>query len=182
MKNNKKILNEVNQMRNLMKYMDGEKVNTKQIKENIINEEPSNQYSRKIDVDVSVYGSKLYILTDSGVNEAYIEEVYIEPIYVTFNIDIDMREWGIKDISLYNITGPSEINATLSYYMEGDDDSREKEITLKLNWENLTTERQSGSSLITVGNELEIWLENSETTDLVVKEMSIETYELGNDD
>jgi len=182
MKNDKKMLDEVNQMKNLMRYMDGEKVNTKQIKENIINEEPSNQYSRKVDVSVSVYGSKLYILTDNGVDEAYIEEVYTDPVYLTYNIDIDMREWGIKDISLYNITGPNEINATLSYYMEGEDDPREKDITLKLNWEKLTTDRQSNSGLITVGNELEIWLENSETTDLVVKEMSIETYELGSDD
>ena len=183
MKNDKKMLNEVNQMKNLMKYMDGEKVNTKQIKENIINEEPSNQYGRKIDVDVSIsYGDKHYIMTDNGVQGVYIEQVYSEPIYVTFNIDIDMREWGIKDISLYNISGPSEIDVMLSYYMEGDDDPREMETKINLDWENISTEKQTGGYIITIGDELEVWLQNDESGNLTLKDMTIKTYEMGSDD
>lgn len=178
MKKNKKIINEVHQMKNLMKYMDGKKVNNKQIKEEFIKEDYNERYRDKINVSVNTYKSKMYSVTDGGIQELRIDDAETEPIYVYFDIEIEKRNWGIDSIDLINITGPSDIDIILNYYK--DDDSEEQmEINVKLNWENIKKDYiKSDSNQITIGNTLEVYLVNNDKSDFVVQEMEIEVHGL----
>ena len=125
-----------------------EKLKTK-INESAVGNE---RYGRDINVSIGVNYEQRF--KGMEINDV---QPYDNKINVTYLIEQEHRSWGIKNISLYDIKGPSEINATISFYNENDEEFSE-DITIPLNWENLDTDTREGHGVITVGNDLDISL------------------------
>jgi len=129
---------------------------------------PSNQYTR--DISVHFYHSGV-VYQGHEIND--VEKTRVR---VTFLIDIDARSWGIKDISLYNISGPSELDAYINFFLN-DDEEDYANVKLKINWDALKVEKQKGQGTVTVGDELEITLVNDRDGNVIVGGLSLEVSE-----
>lgn len=141
---------------------------------NLINESADdNRYRREVNISIGVNGEQKY----KGME---IEDIrpYSSQITLSYIIEQEQRSWGIKDISLYSIKGPSEIEAEIYFYPDESDDYQTETITIPLDWENsLFTEDKSGEGVVTIGNELDVTLYISENGEYSV-EMSIDIYTL----
>ena len=158
-----------------MKYMGGEKMSPKELKEGYYEESEmslqegvSDNYSNEVKLNVNAYRATI--------NGNEIDWVEATSIKLSYLIDIEAREWGIKGISLYAIEGPSEVELEVSYYPNGSDDPEQITVTMPLNWEDVNKEEESGSGVITVGDEIEITLANNEKGELFVSEITIPVY------
>lgn len=134
-----------------------------------ITEGVDNQYNREVLVTFNTY----------NVNYKGREINDISPIKLRlfYYIEVETRSWGFKDITLSNITGPSEIEAELEYYVDGDNTDT---ITLpmNLNWESVIKEEQNGMGVITIGEEVEVDLINDSDGNLLVKQIRLTVYTL----
>jgi hypothetical protein len=129
----------------------------------------SDDYSRYVKV-------KFY----SGISQykgSDINDIISADIKVTFAIEIEGREWGIKDVSLYGIRGPQEIEMEIEYY-DDQEELLEDVVMLNLDWDKLKTDRIDGSGMISVGDELNIYLVNDENGNLVIESMTMDIYSL----
>jgi hypothetical protein len=138
------------------------------LKANLSEVENDNSYSREVRVDINYYNGVMY----KGME---INDILSPSVRLSYNIEIDARSWGIKDISLYNISGPSEIQAEIEYYVDDDNTSADM-ITLAIDWSKLTTDTNNNGGIITVGDVLEINLMNDKQGNLFVKDLNIEVY------
>ena len=136
----------------------------KRINESAVGNE---RYGRDVSVDVRTYGTKI--------NGNDIDWAVCSDIKVTYLIEMEHRSWGIKGISLYSIQGPSEVELTITPRTE---DGEDIEITVPLNWENVEEETQEGEGVITIGNEIEIYLGNDESGNLMVTSIHVPVYTL----
>ena len=126
------------------------------------------RYERMVSVDVETYGGKI--------NGNDIDWVTAPEIRLSFLIDSEHRSWGIKNITLYDIQGPSEIELTITPQL---DDYEEIDITLPLNWENVEQETQENSGgVVTVGDEIIIKLGNNEDGEIIVESIHVPVYTL----
>jgi hypothetical protein len=125
------------------------------------------RYGRDVSVDVRTYGTKI--------NGNDIDWAVCSDIKVTYLIEMEHRSWGIKGISLYSIQGPSEVELTITPQVE---DAEDIEITVPLNWENVEEETQEGEGVITIGNEIEIYLGNDESGNIIVSSIHVPVYTL----
>jgi len=134
-----------------------------------LNEGVSDSYSKEI---------KTYFY-DSGVTYKgkQIDNISRPTINMSYSIDIDAREWGIKDISLYGIDGPSEIEVEVDFWVD-EDNTNSEVVTLPINWEMLKTKSNAGEGIVTIGDELEITLRNDENGNIIITEMELEIYTL----
>lgn len=134
-----------------------------------INEGVDNQYNREVIVNFNTY----------NVNYKGYEINDISPISLRlyYNIEIEGRSWGFKDIILSNIIGPSDIEIELEYYVDADNTDT---ITLpmKLNWEAVVKEEEKGMGVITIDDKVEVELVNDSEGNLVVKEIRVIVYAL----
>jgi hypothetical protein len=96
-----------------------------------------------------------------------INHIITSNIQLTHNIDMDVRSYGIRDISIYNLKGPSEIELEIYYYGENDE-NLEDVITVPLNWENVEMQKDEDLGYIGISNNIQIDIENDENGDLVV--------------
>jgi hypothetical protein len=136
----------------------------KRISESAVGNE---RYGRDVRVDVRTYGTKI--------NGNDIDWAVCSDIKVTYLIEMEHRSWGIKGISLYSIQGPSEVELTITPQVE---DAEDVEITVPLNWENVEEETQEGEGVITIGNEIEIYLGNDESGNIIVTSIHVPVYTL----
>jgi hypothetical protein len=127
------------------------------------------RYSMRCNVQLD-YHNKTY-------KGAEINDIYASEIELTYDIDIEARSWGIKNISLYDIQGPSEIELEVDYYPNGDDSETET-ITIPLNWENIQTDEEEGEGVVTVGKDVTLTLENDENGNLVCNQINVTVYTL----
>ncbi len=125
------------------------------------------RYGREVSVDVRTYGAKI--------NGEEIDWATCYSIQVSYLIEMEHRSWGIKGISLYSIQGPSEVELTITPRTE---DGEDIEITVPLNWDNVEEETQEGEGVITIGNEIEIYLGNDESGNLIVSSIHVPVYTL----
>lgn len=125
------------------------------------------RYGREVSVSVRAYGAKI--------NGQDIDWVECSNIKVSYLIEMEHRSWGIKDISLYSIQGPSELELTVTPQVE---DGEDIEITVPINWENVEKETQEGEGVITIGNEIELTLGNDENGGIIVKSIIVPVYTL----
>jgi hypothetical protein len=172
-----KILNEVHKMKNLMKYMNGEKMSPEELKEGYYEESEipleegvSDDYSKEVKLNTNAYRATI--------NGNEIDWVESQSIKLSYGIDIEAREWGIKGISLYAIEGPSEIELEVSYYPNDSDDPKQTTVTIPLNWDSANKEEESGMGVITIGEEVEVQLSNNEKGELIVSGITIPVYTL----
>ena len=127
-------------------------------------------YSREVKVVLNHYPNTTY----KGME---INDMVAAPIRLSYLIDMDIKSWGVRGISLYNITGPSEIEVEVDFYLN-DDETDEGVITLAIDWSQLKTDSSSGDGVITVGDEIEINLKNDEQGNLFVSDLEIVVYGL----
>jgi hypothetical protein len=116
-----------------------------------------NRYHREVKVDV-YYRGKIKDL---------IDDVSSGNITINYLIEAEYRSWGIKDISLYDIKGPSEIELDVTYYDSKDDNNTStKTVIVPLNWDVVEKEEETGMGIITVGDEISIHVTENENNDL----------------
>lgn len=126
------------------------------------------RYGREVKVSVNPYGAKI--------NGEEIDWVDAPNIKLTYLIEQEHRSWGIKDISLYSIQGPSEIELTITPQV---DDAEDINITIPISWDDaVETETNQGEGVITVGNEIEINLFNDDNGEIGVKTIMVPIYTL----
>ena len=106
-----------------------------------------------------------------------INDVSDNNIRVSYDIEIDARSWGIKSISLYSITGPDEIEIEVDYFVD-ENNTDIVTIPLKLDWSKAETNKITETSIITVGEEIEVYLKNDENGNIFVESINIEIYTL----
>jgi hypothetical protein len=121
--------------------------------QNSLNETSSdNKYSK--DVKVRFYHKGLF-------NGYEISEIQANPIKLVYSIDMEIKTWGIKSVSLFGLNGPTEIPIHIFYYIN-DDKEDSQIINLGLDWSKLEITEEKGSGVVTVGDELEISIVASE--------------------
>ena len=131
-----------------------------------LNEAPvDDQYNR-------VITAKFYHGTYKGHEINDIGDIKIR---VYFSIDMGFRSWGIEDIELGGITGPSEVEVEVNYYLDNDN-TDDAYVTIPLDWSKLITEKDTDSGIISIGDELEIYLMADEAGNLVVERMEMVVF------
>ena len=125
------------------------------------------RYERPVKVDVRTY--------NTTINGNDIDWATCGNITLNYQIDMEHRSWGIKDISLYDIKGPSEIEIEITPQVE---DAEDVYVTVPLDWENIEIETQESEGVVTVGDEIEIQLGNNENGDIIVKSITVPVYTL----
>jgi len=130
---------------------------TKNLNENYV--DLNDTYKEECKVDIYDYGLKF---------RGYEINTIVTPnITVTFQIDMHVKSYGIVDISVVNVNGPSEIELEIHYYSE-DDSDMEETITIPINWENVDMQQDDTLGWIGVNNNIQIDLVNNENGELVV--------------
>lgn len=156
------------------------KINDLISKKKVITENSDNRYERNVKVKVGVASGFYQKLRYDNM---IVEDIttYFDEMRLTYLIEQERRSWGIKDISLYDIQGYSEIEIELHLIPEGDDDWKNiivKEVKIPLDWENsLEIDSVNNEGIITIGDELEIDVYIDENGNFKTK-MSIEVYKL----
>jgi len=133
-----------------------------------LNEEPlDDKYVREVI-------AKFYNNTYKGYE---VNDIAPVKIRISFDIDIEMKSWGIRDINLGGIVGPSDVEIEINYYVDNDN-TDDAYVTIPLDWSKLITEKESGNGMITVGDEVEIYLTQNEEGNLVVERMEMVVYSI----
>ena len=133
-------------------------------------------YSCKIKPEIFYHGLSF--------NEYEINDVTCDDIILTYNIDMEVREFGIKSISIYNIKGPNKLPLNVSYYISKvnnsgqlDDDLKEEIVEIDINWENIKTEKTTEPGSITL-NSVEIELGNDANYKLIAKSILVYLFDI----
>lgn len=138
------------------------------IKKNLSEDYPGTDNNYKVGkCEVNLYGT--HKLTYNGYE---VEEVSAPEIEFTFDIDMDIRSYGIRGISVYNPSGPSEIELTVFYYGGESEDSTEEIVTVPLDWDNVN-EDEGSIGWIGYDNQIDITLKNDENGNIVVDSMTL---------
>lgn len=136
------------------------------IKKSLDEDYPGTDNNYKVgDCNISLYYSKV---TYKGQE---INDISAPQINFTFDIDMDIKSYGIRGISVYNPSGPSEIELEISYFVNGDDED-EDIVTIPLDWENVN-EDDGSIGWIGYDNEIDINLKNDENGNIVVDSMTL---------
>lgn len=136
------------------------------IKKNLSEDYPGTDNNYRVgDSDVNLY---YHNVTYKGHE---INDITTHQIDFTFEIDMDIKSYGIRGISVYNPSGPSEIELEISYY-SGEDDINEDIITIPLDWENVN-EDDGNIGWIGYENQIEITLKNDENGNIVIDSMTL---------
>ena len=135
------------------------------IKKNINEEINNNRYERKVRTDIETYGVKI--------NGEDIDWAVSGELNLNYLIEMEYRSWGIKDVSLYNIQGPSEIEIEITPQVE---DAEDVTLTLSCDWENVQTEIETGAGVISIGSEITIKLGNNENGDVIIESIHVPVY------
>ena len=131
-----------------------------------LNEDFNDNNYKVGDCDINLYYHKV---TYKGHE---INDISAPKIGFIFNIDMNIKSYGIKDISVYNPKGPSEIELEVSYYGGEDDNESEDIITIPLDWKNVN-EDEGSIGWIGYDNQIDITLKNDENGNIVVDSMTI---------
>lgn len=134
-----------------------------------LNEGAENSYSRTVQVSFYYHKAKI--------NNFPIDSVMDTNITMKFTIEMEVRQWGIKDIVVGNIQGPSEIELDIDYW-PNESEVLSTNMPLGIDWSIATIEKETGRNIISVGDEIEIYLVNNEEGKLVVQKILIPVYGL----
>jgi hypothetical protein len=103
-----------------------------------------------------------------------VDDITANNIDVTFDIDMEGREWGIKNISVYNVKGPEQLGLNVIYYPQGSDDNVDEDITIALNWDDVEYEESDDLGYIGIGRDIIISLKNDENGGFMVDKITVE--------
>jgi len=127
----------------------------------------SESYERTVEVDVETYGVKI--------NGEDIDWATCGDMRLTYFIEMEHKSWGIRDISLYNIQGPSEIELEITPQVENAEDVY---LTLPIDWDNVEKETQEGEGVVTIGSEITIKLGNDQNGQIIIESVHVPVYTL----
>ena len=127
----------------------------------------NDRYSNKVSVDVETYGVK--------VNGDDIDWADCGDVTLNYIISVEHRSWGLKNISLYDINGPSEFEIEITPQTE---DSENVYLNLTCDWDNVEREEEEGEGLITIGNQITIKLANNENGEIYIESVRVPVYTL----
>ena len=132
---------------------------TRNLNENYV--DLNDTYEQECKVDVNYYGLKFKGYEINDINTFNMD--------LTFLIDMSVKSYGIRDISVYGVKGPSEIELEVSYWLQEDgEDSTEETVVLPINWENVDMQADETLGYIGISNLIQIDLGNNESGELVV--------------
>lgn len=128
------------------------------------------RYSRE--VKVTVYSSNVKI------NGEDIDGVSCPNLRLSYLIEQEHRSWGIKDISLYSIEGPSEVEFEITPQVD-DLDADDITVTIPVSWDTVVKlNYETGEGVVTLGNEIEVNLKNDENGNVVIDYIDVTVYTL----
>ncbi len=139
------------------------------LRKNLNEDTDDNRYQREITFNV--------IASNASFKGNEINDIPSSKIRVSYLIEQDVRSWGIKGISLYAITGPTEIEIEVDYYVDSDN-TMEETTVISLDWNKVIVEEIEGKGLITVGDEVDVYVGNDNEGNLIVNEINIVVYTL----
>ena len=134
-----------------------------------LNEGSSDRYSREVEVNIYV-GNSTY-------KGKEINDISRYDMTISYGIDIEAREWGIKDIMLYGIKGDDTLEIEVEYYVDENNTDTET-VTIPIDWDTLETESNTGEGVVTIGDTLDIDLTNDGNGNLIIRKMSLPVYRL----
>jgi len=135
------------------------------IKKNVNEDINNNRYEKRVRTDIETYGVKI--------NGEDIDWAVSGELNLDYLIEMEHRSWGIKDVSLYDIQGPSEIEIEITPQV---DDAEDVILTLSYDWNNVEREVETGRGIITIGSEITIKLGNNENGDVIIESIHIPVY------
>lgn len=127
----------------------------------------NNRFERKVRTDIETYGVKI--------NGQDIDWAVSSELNLSYLIEMEYRSWGVKDVSLYDIQGPSEIEIEITPQTE---DAEDITLTLSYDWSNVETESETDRSVISIGSEITIKLGNNENGDVIIESIHVPVYGL----
>jgi hypothetical protein len=129
----------------------------------VLKEGVDNRYNREITIEFDYYKAKY-----KGLPIDFVEPTKIR---VSFNIEIEARSWGIKDIEINGISGPESVEVLISYY-GANDEELEDWYVFHLDWDKLIkTDERNG--FISIGDIMEVTLGNDAEGRLLVTKMEL---------
>ena len=146
-------------------------VSKEESKSTIINETIMNKrYEQKCNIDFN-YGS------DVKYKGREIEDIGYKLEYtLSFIIDQEHRSWGIKNISVYDVQGPEELETEVEFYNEGSDDLVDEYITIKVDWDQVKYESQGAAGMVGIDQDVQISLGNDSEGNIIANEIIVYTY------
>ena len=161
-------------------------VSQEESKSTIINEAyGDDRYEEKCTIDFN-YSSNLKL------EGREIEDIENVEYTLSFRIDQEHRSWGIKDIAVYDVQGPEELEVEVKYYSSkerdtgsawGDDTDygplvKEKYIKLKVNWDSTNYEKEQSDGFVGIDQNVEMELVNDSEGNIIVKEIGVTTHSI----
>lgn len=138
------------------------------VKKHVQEDANSDRYSREVKVTVYSSGVKY--------NGEEVDWVSSPNIQVSYVIEQEHRSWGIKDISLYSIEGPSEIEFEIAPQVYDADNIT---VTIPVSWDTVVKRNyETGEGVVTLGNEIEVNLKNDENGNVVIDYIDVTVYTL----
>lgn len=125
----------------------------------------NNRFERKVRTDIETYGVK--------VNGQDIDWAVSNELNLSYLIEMEYRSWGVKDVSLYDIQGPSEIEIEVTPQVE---DAEDIILTLSYDWSNVERETETDRGVISIGSEITIKLGNNENGDIIIESIRVPVY------
>lgn len=163
----KKIILTTEQLSKISDYVSNEVVEDVELGETIT-PTSDNSYEQECEFDLTYHG-----VTYKGME---IDDIEISSVNVNFNIDMEIRSWGIKGVYVHSVRGPEEVEMLIRYYPEGSDfDHTEVEVPLKINWDSCNEEDSDIGGYIGIDQEIELELQNDDNGDIVVKDLIVRT-------
>lgn len=143
---------------------------TKKLMDHIINEQSRNDERNSIfaTCDFGYHG-----VTYKGGEIADISKVNFTLSYI---VDIEWREYGIKGIYVGGFNGPSHIELEISYYPANDPDGDfiDETITIPIDWQSqVVTNNDNELGYFGIDQDIEIILTNDQEGNVIVKSIEI---------
>lgn len=114
-----------------------------------------------------------------------IDDITDAKMDVSFLIDIQHESYGITEIRIHDVKGPSKIQTTISYYPWngekdefGDEEPIEEQITIALDWRKVQVEKYAGIAHFGIEDTIYIKLIPDGQDGLMVKSIEVAANEL----
>ena len=151
-------------------------VSKEESKSTIINEAyGDDRYEMKCKFDFNYPSNLLY-------KGGEIEDIgYGAEYTLSFRIDQEHRSWGIKNISVYDVQGPEELEVEIVYYPEGSDqdsDSVTEYAMVKVDCDSINYDSEEPRGMVGIDEDVEIELGNDSEGNFIVNEIRVITYSI----
>lgn len=167
----KKIVITEEQMSKINDYVSNEESKSTTINESY----GDDRYEMKCKFDFNYASNLLYKggeIDDIGYGAEYT---------LSFRIDQEHRSWGIKNISVYDVQGPEELEVEVVYYPEGSDqdsDSVTEYAMVKVDWDSINYDSEEPRGMVGIDEDVEIELGNDSEGNFIVNEIRVITYSI----